>query len=57
MNCRACVQLPLNVDGVDAIINTQMLENPHDILVHVAALDNGRNPYIGTLNKDKGDIL
>ena len=34
-----------------------MLENPHIIIVHLAALDNGRKPDIGTLKKDRGDIF
>ena len=57
MTCRACVQLILDVDGVDSIINTQMLKTPHDILVHLAALDHGRNPEFGTFKKDKGGIF
>ena len=54
MACRAFVQLPLDVDGIDTIIYTQMLKTPHDLLVHLAALDNGRNPEIGTLKKERG---
>ena len=57
MTCRACIQLPLDVYGIDTSINTQMLKNPHDLLVHSAALENGRNPDIGTLKKEKGYIL
>ena len=34
-----------------------MLNTTHDMLVHLAALDNGRNPDIGMLIKEKGDIL
>ena len=56
MNCRDCVQLLLYVDVIDAIINTQMLTAPHNLLVHLAALDNERKPEIGTLKKEKGDI-
>ena len=55
MTCRACVQLLLDVYRIDASINTQMLKNPCDLLVHLADLDNGRNPDIGTLKKEKGD--
>ena len=54
MNCRDCVQLILDVDGVDAIIDTQMLKNSHVLLVRLADLDYGRKPYIGTLKKDRG---
>ena len=57
MTCRACVQLPLDVDEIDASIGTQMQKKPHDILVYLAALDNGRNPDIGKLKKDRGDIF
>ena len=57
MTSRACVQLPLDVDGIDASINSQIMKTPNDLLGHLAALDNGRNPYIGTLKKEKGDIF
>ena len=57
MTCRACVQLPLDVDGIDAIINNQTMKSPHDILVHLAYLDSGINPEVGTLKKEKGDIF
>ena len=57
MTCKACVQLPLDVNGIDAIINTQMFKIPHDILVHLAALENGRSPVIGTLKKEKEDTF
>ena len=57
MTCRACVQLLIDVDGVDARINTQMLISPHDLMVHLAALGNGRKPDIGTLKKEKGGIF
>ena len=53
MTCRACVQLPLDVYGID----TKILEKPHDLLVQLAALENGRNPYIYTLNKYRGGIF
>ena len=42
MNFRACIKLPLDVDGIYAIINTQILKTPHDILVHLADLDDGK---------------
>ena len=51
MTCRFCVQLPLDLDGVDDSINTQILKTPHILLSHLWALDNGRNSYIGKLRK------
>ena len=57
MNWRACVQLPLYVDGIYSIIDIQMIKTPHDMIVHLADLYNGRNPDIVTLKKDKGDIF
>ena len=54
---RAWIQIPFNVDGIYFSIYTHMLENPHIIIVHLAALDNGRKPDIGTLKKDRGDIF
>ena len=57
MTCRACIKLPLDVYGIDAIIDNKMLKPPYIILVHLADLDNGRNPYIGTLKKEEGKIL
>ena len=54
MACRACVQFPLYVDDIDAIIYNKILKNPHIILFHLAVLENGRNPYIGTFKKYKG---
>ena len=52
MTCRACVQLPLDIDFIDARIDNQNLKTPHDLIVHLADLYNGRNPDIGTLKKD-----
>ena len=57
MTCGGCVQLPLYVDGIDARIDTQILKIPHYIIVHLAALENGINPDIGTLKKDRDDIF
>ena len=54
MNFRACVQPPLDVNGIDSSIDTKMLKTPHDLLVEFTALENGRKPYIGTLKKDRG---
>ena len=57
MTCRAFVQLPIDEDEIDAIINIQILKNRHDLLVHLAALDNGIMPETGRLKKEKGDIF
>ena len=54
MTCRACVQLPLDVYGIDDNIDTQIMTSPHIRLVHMVPLDNGRNPDVGTLNKQRG---
>ena len=34
-----------------------MPKTPHDVLAHLLALKNGRNPDFVTLNKDRGDIF
>ena len=47
----------MEVDGIDANIDTKMLKTIHYLLFHLANLDNGRNPYIGTLKKDRAEIL
>ena len=57
MTCRACIQLSLDVNGIYDIIDTQMTKNPHDILVHLTALESGRNPDISTLKKHRGVIF
>ena len=57
MACRACVQLPIYVDGIDAIIVNQILTQPHNILFHLEALDYFIKTDIGTLNKERGDIF
>ena len=57
MTCRACVKLPLDVDGIDAKINNQIMKPPHDILLHLEALYSEKNPYIGTLKEEKGYIF
>ena len=57
MTCRSCIQLPLDVDGIGARIYTQMMKTPHILLVHLAYLENRRNPDIGTLKKERGDIF
>ena len=57
MTFRSCVQLPLDVYGIESSINIQMLKTPHNLLVHLSALDNERKPDICTIKKDKGDIF
>ena len=57
MTCRACIQPPLDVYGIDASINTHMLLKTHTLIVHFTALDNEIKPDIGTLKKDRGDIF
>ena len=57
MDCRACVQIPLDLYGLDSSIDTQMLKTPHDLLVHLEALGNGINPDIGKLKKNMRDIF
>ena len=57
MTFRAWIQLPLDLGGIDSSIDTKIQRNPHIILSNLAALDNGRNPDIGTLKKDRGDIF
>ena len=53
MNCRDFIWVPLDIYGIYASIDNQMLKTPHNILVHLAALDNGRNSDIGKL-KNRG---
>ena len=55
--CRDCIQLPLDVYGIDAIIDTKILENSHTTLAHLVDLDKGRNPNIVTLKKYRGEIF
>ena len=57
MTCRACIQLPLDIGGIDASMYTEMIRNPHILLVNLASLYNERNPDIGTLKKDRGGIF
>ena len=57
MTCRACVQLQLDVDEIDAIIDTKMINPPHDLLLHLETSDYGRKTDIGTLKKYSGDIF
>ena len=57
MTCRDCVKLPLDVDGIGDSISTQMMKTLHDLIFHLAALDYGIKPEIGTLKKNRGDIF
>ena len=57
MTCRDCVKPTIYVDGIDTIIDTQILKTPHIFLVNLMVLDNGIKPDIGTLNKYREDIL
>ena len=54
MTCRACVQLTLDVYGIYSSTDNKILRTPRILLVYLAALDNGRNPDIGTL-KNRGE--
>ena len=57
MTCRDYIQLPLDVDGIYASIDTKILKTPQNILLHLVYLDNGRNPDIGTFKKYRGYIF
>ena len=57
ISCRSCVKLPLYIDVIDGSIDIKILEPPHILLFHLADLENGRNPDIGTLKKDRGDVF
>ena len=57
MTCRDCVKLTIYADGIDTRIYTQILNPPHDMLVHLADLDYERNKDIGTLKKERRDIF
>ena len=57
MTYRACVQLLLDIGGIDASINIQMLKTPHYILFHLEDLGNGINPEIVTLKKYRGGVF
>ena len=49
--CRDRVQLTLDVYGIYARIDTQILKKPHIIIVHLEDLENGRKLDIGILKK------
>ena len=57
MTCRAYIQLPLYVDGINYSIDTQMMKTPYILLLRLKDLDNGRKLYIVTLKKYRGDIF
>ena len=43
MTSRACILLPLDVDGIYEIIDTQMMKTPNVLLFHLEALENGES--------------
>ena len=55
--CRDFVKLPLDVNGIDSGIYTQIPKTPHNILFHMADLEYGINIDIGTLKKYRGEIF
>ena len=57
MTCRAFVQPPLYVGVIDSIIDNQTLTSTYILLVHLSALENGRNIDMGKLKKYRGDII
>ena len=57
MTFKACVKLSLYAYGIDAIINSQILNRSQELLVHLESLENVRKPEIDTLNKNRGDIF
>ena len=57
MNCRACIQLPLYVDGIYASIDTQMLKIPYSSIPLGVFFDNRINPDTGTFKKEKREIF
>ena len=56
MNYRACVKLPLDINGIYYRIYTKILKIII-IIVHLEALENGRNTDIGTIKKEREDIF
>ena len=57
MTGRACDKLPLDTNGIETSINTEMMKTPHIILFHLEDLENWINTDIFTLKKDMGDIF
>ena len=57
ITCRSCIKIPLDMDGIDDSIDTQILNPSHIILFHLEFLYNGRNPDIGTLKKHRNGIF
>ena len=55
MPCRVCFKLPLYVYGIDDSIDTRITEKKNILLLNLVALDNGRNPDIGKLKKERRD--
>ena len=57
MTCRTYVKLIIDVDGIDTIIDTQMINTSHNLLLHLADLDYGRKLDLGTLKKERVNIF
>ena len=57
MNGRACVQIILDANGKDTNIYSKILNAYHNLLVNLAALENGINTDIGTLKRDRGCVF
>ena len=57
MSCRARVKGPLDENGIYAKIDNQIMNTPHDILVHLASLEESLKTDIGTLNKYRGGVF
>ena len=57
MACRAYVQLPLDVEEIDASIDKQILKTPNDLLFHLADLEIRIKTNIGTTKKYRRDIF
>ena len=53
----ACVQFPIDANGIDSSIYIEILETHHGVLFHLAHLDSLVNTVIGTLKKERGDIF
>ena len=51
---KAYVKLPLDVNWIDDIIDIQIIHDPHDILVHLSDLENGRKSDIFELSRSRG---
>ena len=54
---RKYLQPPLYTVGIDDIINNQIINTHHEILVHLADLSKKRKPEIGNIKKERGDVF